>query len=103
MRDNHRIREDIEVDELEVRRRDTLEDGVDSYTDRTFFVAYVIAAPLAYWGCASWLQNYAYRITFNPLFFVIPMTAVFLFSFVTIGLKAMKAAFSKPVNALRNE
>jgi hypothetical protein len=32
MRDNHRIREDIEVDELKLRGRDTREEGVDSWT-----------------------------------------------------------------------
>jgi hypothetical protein len=31
MGDSHSIREDIEVDELEVRSRDTLEDGVGFY------------------------------------------------------------------------
>lgn len=70
---------------------------------KLILIAGVIALPLGYWAGNQWLQNYAFRIHFNMLFFLIPIVMVFLIAFFTISFQAVKAALANPVKSLRTE
>jgi len=66
-------------------------------------MAFLIAAPLAWYLLTRWLQNYAYRIDVTWWTFLLAGVVVFVITFLTIGFQAMKSALSNPVKALRSE
>ncbi len=66
-------------------------------------VANVIAIPLAWLTAARWLENYATRISVNPLVFIIAFIVLLLITLVTISFQTVKAASTNPVDSLRSE
>lgn len=66
-------------------------------------VAFLIAAPVAYYAMNSWLQNYAYHISIGPLIFVVAVLASVVIAAATILHQALKAALVNPVKSLRSE
>ena len=66
-------------------------------------IANLIAWPLAYWGMAQWLQNYAYRVTLTPWLFVLPALLVLAVALLTVSYQTFKAARANPVDSLRSE
>lgn len=70
---------------------------------RLVIVAFIIAAPLAYYAMDTWLTDFAYRINVGPLIFVIAGMAVLTIALVTVSYRSVKAALADPVHALRYE
>lgn len=66
-------------------------------------MAFLIAAPLAYYFMSEWLNQYEYRITIGPLVFIISIVASMLIAILTTGYRSMKAASANPVQSLRDE
>jgi ABC-type antimicrobial peptide transport system permease subunit len=66
-------------------------------------IAFVIAAPVAWYYMHQWLQNYAYRIDVSWLIFLAGGIAAIVIALVTISFQAMKAAMANPVKSLRTE
>ncbi len=66
-----------------------------------FLVAFLIAAPLAWFTTHNWLQNYAFRIGMNWTFFVIPFIALILVAICTVSIQSVRAALANPVRSLR--
>lgn len=66
-------------------------------------VAFVIAAPVAWYFSNSWLQGFAYRIHIGVWIFVIAILASVIIAWITVGYKAIKAAIVNPVKSLRSE
>jgi putative ABC transport system permease protein len=66
-------------------------------------IAFVIAAPIAWYFLHSWLQQYAYHVKLGPGFFTITIVGSIMIAWATVGYTAVKAAFANPVNSLRNE
>ncbi|HEY1022664.1 MAG TPA: ABC transporter permease, partial [Flavisolibacter sp.] len=66
-------------------------------------IALVIATPLAWFGMQKWLENFAYRIDMAWWVFVAAGIVAFLIAFITISIKALKAALANPVKSLRSE
>ena len=66
-------------------------------------VAFLIAAPVAYYAMNNWLQNFAYHITIGLGIFLIAILVSFLIAAITIASQTIKAALANPVNALRSE
>jgi putative ABC transport system permease protein len=67
------------------------------------FIALLIALPLAWFTMSKWLENYAYRITLTPLYFLAAGLLAVLIAFATISLRTIKAARANPVKSLRTE
>jgi putative ABC transport system permease protein len=66
-------------------------------------VAFVIAAPVAWWIMHHWLQDFAYRIVLSPWIFVAAGLLAIVIALATISFQAVKAALANPVKSLRSE
>jgi putative ABC transport system permease protein len=70
---------------------------------RLIVIAFVLAAPLAWWVMNGWLSDYQYRISIGAGIFVLSLLATFLVAIVTVGAQSVRAALANPVNSLRSE
>jgi putative ABC transport system permease protein len=66
-------------------------------------VAFVVAAPIAWYAVHQWLNGYAFRIGISPLFFLLPFIVVLLIAFATVSWLSIKAALMNPVKSLKTE
>ncbi len=66
-------------------------------------IAFVIAAPIAWYFLHSWLQQYAYHVTLGPWFFGLTIIGSVMIAWATVGYTAIKAALANPAKSLRNE
>ncbi len=66
-------------------------------------IAIIIASPLAFWLSHRWLQDFAYRTTFNPWFFVIAALITIVITWLTIFFQSVKVARQNPAVILRDE
>ena len=66
-------------------------------------VAFVVAAPVAYFTMNNWLTNFAYRINIGAGVFLLTMAITLLIAAITVGYRAARAALANPVEALRYE
>ena len=66
-------------------------------------IAFLIAAPLAWWGMYTWLQSYTYRVDIEWWVFVLAAALAMLIALLTVSYQALKAAMSNPVQSLRSE
>lgn len=67
------------------------------------FVAMVVAWPIAFYAMTLWLENFVYRVTPNPLWFVLAGVLALTIALLTVAGHALKAARAAPVEALRYE
>jgi ABC-type antimicrobial peptide transport system permease subunit len=66
-------------------------------------IAFVVAAPVAYYIMHSWLENFAYQVSFGVKVFLIGIAVSFVIAAITIAYQAIKAAVANPVRSLRAE
>jgi ABC-type lipoprotein release transport system permease subunit len=66
-------------------------------------LAFVLAAPVAYYFMQSWLADFAYRIELGIGIFLLALLAAFAIVLLTVGYKSVIAAMANPVEALRYE
>lgn len=66
-------------------------------------IAFVVAAPLAWWAMHLWLQDFAYRINIQWWFFALAGFGALAIALVTISFQAIKAAIANPIKSLRTE
>ncbi|HEY4325692.1 MAG TPA: FtsX-like permease family protein, partial [Mucilaginibacter sp.] len=66
-------------------------------------IAFIVAAPLAWYASYRWLQTYAFRIDVNWTLFVIPFVEVLFIAFATVSYLTIKAALMNPVKSLKTE
>ena len=66
-------------------------------------LAFVLAAPLAYYVMRGWLQNFEYRINLGWGVFVGGIVATLVITLLTVGYRSLRAALANPVDSLRNE
>jgi len=70
---------------------------------RLVLIAFIIAAPLAYFAARRWLESFAYHISLGFGLFFLAGGLVILVAWLTISYQAIKAAFADPVKSLRYE
>ena len=74
---------------------------------REFFIlvtiAFVIAAPVAWWVMNRWLENFAYRIELTVWIFVAGAAITIFIALVAIGIQSVRAATENPVKAIKSE
>ncbi|MFT3935021.1 MAG: ABC transporter permease [Chitinophagaceae bacterium] len=66
-------------------------------------LAFVIAAPIAWWATDKWLQDYVYRTDMSWWIFVISGLLMLLAAITTLSIQTIKTAMSNPVKSLRTE
>ena len=66
-------------------------------------IAFVIAAPLSWWGFQKFLEKYTYRIDFPWWVIVAAGSLTLIFGLAIVSYQALKAAKANPVLSLRNE
>jgi len=66
-------------------------------------IAIVLAVPLVWWLMNSWLQNFSYRISINPVVFVITGISLVLVCWLTLSFLTLKTAKINPAETLKSE
>ena len=66
-------------------------------------VAFIIAAPVAWYFMHKWLEDFAYRINIAWWVFVVACVAALTLALITISFQAIKAALANPIKSLRTE
>lgn len=66
-------------------------------------IAFIIAAPLAWWIMDGWLNHFVLRVSLNPLWFIVPALIIIIFNAAIISTQVWSAARANPVEALRAE
>ncbi|MFC1492919.1 ABC transporter permease [candidate division KSB1 bacterium] len=66
-------------------------------------ISSLAASPIAYYVMHKWLQNFAFRISVDPLIFFLTAVLVLGIALLTVSYQAVKAARANPVKSLRYE
>jgi len=69
---------------------------------RLVLVGATVAVPLAWFGVGRWLENFAFRTAIEPLVFVQAALVVLMIATFTVSFRAIRAAQTDPVKALRH-
>lgn len=67
------------------------------------FIAALIAVPASYYFLSDWLQNFAFRISLSGWVFALAVVATAFIAILAVSYESIKAAFSNPVETLKNE
>ena len=70
---------------------------------KLIFIGFLLASPLAWFVMNSYLDEFAYKISLGPLFFIAGFGITLLIAILTVGYRSFKAAVINPVKALRYE
>lgn len=66
-------------------------------------LAFLIAAPLAWYFMQQWLQNFAYRTNIGAEIFLVTIAFSVIIALVTVGYQSLKAAWANPAHSLKTE
>jgi putative ABC transport system permease protein len=66
-------------------------------------IAFVIAAPAAWWFMSGWLENFTFRISQGWDVYVLAGASALLIALLTISVRAYQASIANPVESLRDE
>jgi putative ABC transport system permease protein len=66
-------------------------------------IAFVLAAPLAWYGIDWWLKDYNYKTEIGVGLYLMAGLVAFLIALATMSFQSFKAASSDPVKSLRSE
>jgi putative ABC transport system permease protein len=66
-------------------------------------IAMLIAFPVARYFMNKWLDNFAYKVHFAWIIFLIAGSVALLIALLTVSYQAIKAAVVNPVKSLRTE
>ncbi|QJB38090.1 ABC transporter permease [Chitinophaga oryzae] len=69
---------------------------------RILLISILIAIPASYFFTRSWLNDFAYRITLSPWYFVGAACVAIVTAWLTIGLQTIKAARVNPLECMRD-
>ena len=70
---------------------------------RLIVIAFVVAAPLAWWAMNAWLEDNVYRISIGLSVFALSLLSTFAIAALTVGFQSVKAALANPVKSLKSE
>lgn len=66
-------------------------------------IAFVIAAPIAWWVSYKWLEDFAYRTSLSWWIFLLSGFVMMFFALMTLSMQTIRAARANPVDSLRDE
>ena len=67
------------------------------------FIAFAIAAPVAWWAVNKWLQDFAYRTAMSWWIFAASGLSLIIVALLTLSIQTIKSALANPVKSLRTE
>jgi predicted permease len=70
---------------------------------RLIFIAFAIAAPVAWYVMNGWLQDFQYRIPLGAGIFAAAMANTLVIAALTVGYQSLKSATMNPVESLKTE
>jgi putative ABC transport system permease protein len=70
---------------------------------RLVLIAFIVAAPLAYFAMDNWLSSFAYHIEIGLGIFMLSGALALVVALGTVSWQALRAATANPVTSLRNE
>jgi ABC-type antimicrobial peptide transport system permease subunit len=70
---------------------------------RLIAIAFLVAAPIAYYVMKGWLQDFAYQIPFHAGYFLLALFASIGIALLTVGYRAIQASTANPVDSLRSQ
>jgi putative ABC transport system permease protein len=70
---------------------------------RLIGIAFLLAAPVAWFAMNKWLEDFAYRITISWWIFLLAALLAITIALLTISFRAIRAATANPVKSLRTE
>jgi putative ABC transport system permease protein len=70
---------------------------------KLIIMAGVIAVPVAYGLLQNWLNKYAFRISIDIWFFILPVLLIVSIAILTVLYQSVKAAVANPVKSLKSE
>ncbi len=70
---------------------------------RLLLIAFLIAAPVAWWAMSHYLEDYKTRISLQPWIFLLAIACTFLIAALSVGYRSLRAAMANPVKSLRTE
>lgn len=66
-------------------------------------IAFIIAAPVAYWGLNSWLKDFAFKTNLSWWIFLLSGLGMVLIAIIIMSARTVSTAMKNPVNSLRAE
>jgi putative ABC transport system permease protein len=66
-------------------------------------LAFVIAAPIAWWATYKWLEDFAYRTGISWWIFLLTAASMLIIALFTLSIQTIRAAIANPVKSLRSE
>ncbi|MEP6682282.1 MAG: ABC transporter permease [Parafilimonas sp.] len=66
-------------------------------------IAFIIAAPIAWWTSYKWLEDFAYRTQISWWLFILSGLGMLLLALITLSIQTIKAAIANPIKSLRTE
>ncbi|MDR1200364.1 MAG: ABC transporter permease [Tannerellaceae bacterium] len=66
-------------------------------------IAFVVAAPVAWWLLSGWMENFVYRAAFSSWIYILSLLIVAGVTLLTVSWHSYRAASGNPVDALRDE
>lgn len=70
---------------------------------KLILIAFVLAAPIAWYGVDLWLSNYSYKTEIGIFVYMIAGLITFAIAWLTMSFQSLKAARNNPVKSLRSE
>jgi ABC-type antimicrobial peptide transport system permease subunit len=70
---------------------------------RLVLVAFIIAAPIAWFAMHNWLENFSYHITIGWTVFAFSGALAVLIAVLTVSYQSIRVALASPVKSLRTE
>lgn len=70
---------------------------------RLIVIAFIVAAPLAWWLMHGWLQDFKFHIDIKVDVFILAIASTFVVATLTVGYQVIKAALMNPVKSLKSE
>jgi putative ABC transport system permease protein len=70
---------------------------------RLVALAFVVAAPLAYFATQRWLDDFAFRINLSWWIFALAGGTALLIALLTVSYQSIRAALTDPIKSLRYE